>query len=356
MIISSCIYPKLIELLRKQPDCVLATVVSTQGSTPQKAGSSALIGANGLLSGTVGGGMTELKVIQQSKLLLKSKKSGLFSFELHGEIAKGSESICGGNMTILLDSTPELHLPVFTQLQNSLKHRSKGILLTLIDESNQELKITRQWISDMNYWPFEEELRTTIEPAISEMFRNPVADHCRIIPQNGLETLANGLAFLELILPKPALIIAGAGHIGQSLAHLGKFIGFEVTVWDDRSEYANQNLIPDADDVLSGPVEDSLGKINIQDDSYLVIATHGHKSDADVLRKYIVSNAAYIGMIGSKAKVNQMKALFLGNDWATPELWEKIHSPVGLDIGAKTVEEIAISIAAELIKVRNQKS
>jgi len=161
---------------------------------------------------------------------------------------------------------------------------------------------------------------------------------------------------LERILPKPSLIIAGAGHIGHSLAHLGKFLGFDVVVWDDRPEYANQNMFPDADVVLSGTVDESLGQIPVQDDSYLVIVTRGHKSDADVLRKFITSNAAYIGMIGSKAKVTQMKALFLENAWATPEQWSRIYTPVGLDIGAQTVEEIAISIAAQLVKVKNQKS
>ena len=85
-----------------------------------------------------------------------------------------------------------------------------------------------------------------------------------------------------------------------------------------------------------------------------VLATHGHKSDADVLRKFIGSEAAYIGMIGSKAKVSQMKTLFLESGWATVEQWNRVYSPVGLDIGAQTVEEIAVSIAAQLIKVKNQ--
>ena len=117
---SICIYPELVALLQQQTECILATVISTQGSTPQKSGSSALIGNSGLLAGTVGGGITEVKVIQQAQFLLKTKKSGLFAYELHGEIFKGSESICGGSMTILLDATPDLHLPVFNQLKDSL--------------------------------------------------------------------------------------------------------------------------------------------------------------------------------------------------------------------------------------------
>ncbi|MDO8927625.1 MAG: XdhC family protein [Bacteroidota bacterium] len=353
---SICIYPELIALLQQQTECILATVIGTQGSTPQKSGSSALIGTSGLLAGTVGGGITELKVIQQSQCLLKTKKSGLFSYELHGEIFKGSESICGGNMTILLDAIPDLHIHVFNQLKNSLEQRQKGVLLTLTDASDSDdVKIVRQWIveEDLN---LDQNIQDDIRPVISEMFRNAHSEAILAIPFDGNKTLSKGFSLLERILPKPSLIIAGAGHIGHSLAHLGKFLGFDVTVWDDRPEYANQNILPDADVVLSGTVDESLGQIPVQDDSYLVIVTRGHKSDADVLRKFIASNAAYIGMIGSKAKVTQMKTLFLENAWATPEQWSRIYAPVGLDIGAQTVEEIAISIAAQLVKVKNQKN
>lgn len=352
---SFCIYPELIELFHQNADFALATVVSTQGSTPQKPGSSALIGSSGLLAGTVGGGSTELKVIRQSQLLLKTKKSGFFSFELHGEIKKGSESICGGNMIVLIDATPYLHLPVFNQLKHSLSLRQKGILMTYTDSSDaNNVNIFRQWLvkEDLNS---DQKIQDNIRSFVAEMLCDTHSESIRFLPFDEIDQ-PKEYAFIERILPKPSLIIAGAGHIGQSLAHLGKFLGFEVTIWDDRPEYANRDLIPDARVVLSGTVDDSLGKISIQDDSYLVIVTRGHKSDAEILRMFIKSNAAYIGMIGSKAKVAQMKSFFLETAWATPEQWNRIHSPIGLDIGAKTIEEIAISIAAEIVKVRTQKS
>lgn len=353
---SICIYSELVALLQQQTECILATVISTQGSTPQKSGCSALIGTSGLLAGTVGGGITELKVIQQAQFLLKTMKSGLFSYELHGEIFKGSESICGGNMTILLDARPDLHLPVFSQLNDSIERRQKGVLLTLADATDlSDVKIVRQWVVEEDL-DLDQKIQDNIRPVISEMFRNANSEVILAIPFDENETLTKGFSLVERILPKPSLIIAGAGHIGHSLVHLGKFLGFDVTVWDDRPEYANHNMFPDADVVLSGIVDESAGKISIQDDSYLVIVTRGHKSDAGVLRRFIGGNAAYIGMIGSKAKVAQIKALFLENTWATPEQWSRIYAPVGLDIGAQTVEEIAISIAAQLVKVKNQKS
>ncbi len=351
---SSLIYPELIDLLDEYPDSALATVINTVGSTPQKAGNSALIGANGLLSGTVGGGMTELKVVQQSQLLTESKKSGLFSFELHGEIATGSESICGGNMTILIDANPLLQLPVFRQIKSNLELHIPGVLVTWLNKSEKEKTgISRCWFTKDNEHFIPAEWGKTVVTEVLRMLKNP-HPCCQVIEMKDQESGLDDLVFLECLLPKPTLIISGAGHIGQSLTLLGKFLGFEVIVWDDRPEYANQTKIPEADVVLSGTVEESLGQIVILDDSFLVIVTKGHKSDAEILRKFIGSKAAYIGMIGSKAKVKQMKDSFLENRWATPDEWSRIYTPVGLDIGAKTVEEISVSIAAQLVKVRNQ--
>ncbi len=352
--ISSGIYPEIPQLLKQWPGSALATVIHTEGSTPQKAGSSALIGASGLIAGTIGGGKTEFKVIEQAQLLLQTKKSGMFTFELRGDIASGSESICGGSMIILIDATPEKHLPVFIRLKNSLDQRQSGVLLTLADASDSgDVKIARQWIAEENQ-TLEQELKN-LPPIVTEMMQNVHAGSVRTVPFDGMETLAKGCGLVERIVPNPSLIIAGAGHVGQALAHLGKFLGFSVTVWDDRPEYADPLKI-DADVVLTGPMEDSLSKIPIQNDCYIVIVTRGHKTDGEVLHQFIDSDAAYIGMMGSKAKIAKMKTSFFENGWATPEQWSHIHTPVGLDIGGQTVEEIAISIAAELVKVRNRKT
>ena len=349
---SSCIYDRLTELIQLSPECVLATVISTQGSTPQKAGSLPLIGSKGLLAGTLGGGITEMRVIQEAQIRVKSKESGLFSFELQGKIEKGSESICGGNMRILLDATPKLYIPTFRQLNKSLENRIPGVLVSWIDQSDPEnLDITRYWFTKDNELFFPGELGRAVDSIVTKMLDYPFAS-CQSVEMATPEYNQNDLILLESILPKPNLIIAGAGHIGQSLAPIAKTLGFSVTVWDDRPEYADQTRFPDADTFLSGI--ENLEKITVRHDTWVVIVTHGHKSDAEVLRKFIDSEAAYIGMIGSKAKVSQMKTLFLENGWATLEQWNRIYSPVGLDIGAQTVEEIAVSIAAQLIQVRNQ--
>ena len=164
------------------------------------------------------------------------------------------------------------------------------------------------------------------------------------------------MAFLQHIKPFPRLIIAGAGHIGKALAHLGSLLDFEVTVIDDRKEYAHAGNVPDADHLIVKDVGQAIQEQDTGPDSYVVIVSRGHEHDTEALKACIGSRAAYIGMIGSRNKVGVMKKKFLEEKWATPEQWSAIHAPIGIHIGSVTVQEIAISIAAQLVEVRNRKS
>ncbi len=350
--LSTCVYSEIPELLSRGIPVVLATVVHTMGSTPQKAGSTAIIVASGLISGTVGGGQTEFKVIEQAKLLHQNRKSGLYTYELRGEIVEGSESICGGSMTILIDASPENHLPVFRKLKEQTEQRRKGVLLTLADSADtNDVTLIRQWIEADD---LKTDLSAKIKPVVSQMLYDSTAKSVQTIPFDGIDALSKGFTLAEKILPKPLLIIAGAGHIGKALAQLGSFLGFSVAVWDDRPEYADPLKLDNANWVMSCSFDQLLEKFPIRNDCYWVIVTRGHRTDGEVLQRVIQSDAAYIGMMGSKVKVAKMKAEFLSKGWATSSQWNRIHSPVGLDIGGQTVEEIALSIAAELVKVKNQ--
>jgi xanthine dehydrogenase accessory factor len=162
-----------------------------------------------------------------------------------------------------------------------------------------------------------------------------------------------GIVLLEPVFPQKQLIIAGAGHIGKALSHLGKLLDFDVTIIDDRKEYANIENLPDADSIIVREIGPAMEEVKKGKDSYIVIVTRGHNDDAEALKPCIGSGAAYVGMIGSRTKVLRMKDEFIRNNWAIEEQWNQIFSPVGLDIKSKTVEEIALSIAAQLVLVRN---
>ncbi|HSO87668.1 MAG TPA: XdhC family protein [Draconibacterium sp.] len=349
------VYIQLLELIRNKKPCVLATVTGTHGSTPQKSGSSAIFDKKKLLTGTVGGGAVELAIGEIAAEAIHSKKSGYFHFDLDNDISDIEAAICGGGMSILVDADPEKHVEVFEEIKISGINRIPGVLVSFCGSGLSNCDgIKRFWLTSDNLAKFSEIIPYEIIVAATEMLNNSNADEFREIAMPGSKENELKLAFLESIVPSPQLIIAGAGHVGKALSHLGKLLDFEVTVWDDRPEYANKTNLPDADKILCGTLDETLGNLLADRDSFIVIVTRGHKNDADVLRKFIGSKAGYIGMIGSRKKIVQVRESFLKNGWATAEQWAKIHTPIGLEIGSKTVQEIAVSIAAQLIQVKNQ--
>lgn len=159
--------------------------------------------------------------------------------------------------------------------------------------------------------------------------------------------------FLEPVLPAALLYIFGAGHVAASLYKTAKDTGFDVIVVDDRETYANRERFPEAQEVIADDFERAMERLDIRESAYIVIVTRGHRDDMRVLRWAVKTKARYVGMIGSKRKTI---AIFreLQREGLPTELFEGVHAPIGLDIGAVTPEEIAISITAELIAVRRK--
>ena len=348
-----------LQLLDRHRDCsslVLATVTRTHGSTPQKPGSSALFDANGLLCGTVGGGIVEGRVQKLAREGIMSKKSGHFDFNLDNDISKKEEAICGGQISILLDANLNNYLSVFKQLKRSLEDRVPGVLLTMVTRfTENEVLINRYWITETSVPAIPEEFIEKIEPVVTIMLSEANPEDYREIELTIPDEEPSSLFFLEAVYPPAHLVIAGAGHIGRALAHLADLLDFEVTVIDDRPEYANSENIPEADHIIVKDIGEALKNLKKNKDTYVVIVTRGHKDDAAALIPCIGSDLAYTGMIGSKKKIATMRASFIVNKWATSEQWKKIFTPVGIDIKSRTVEEIALSIAAQLVLVRNSK-
>ncbi|SBW06212.1 conserved hypothetical protein [uncultured Alphaproteobacteria bacterium] len=157
--------------------------------------------------------------------------------------------------------------------------------------------------------------------------------------------------FIEPIAPAPLLYIFGAGHVGFSTYKIARMAGFEVVVVDDRAAYANRQRFPEAKEVFAEDWEETLRKLTLSEGDYVFIVTRGHQQDARVLRWAVDTPAGYIGMIGSRAKVATVFQK-LKQDGAPAERLERVHAPVGLDIGATTPEEIAVAVTAEIIAFR----
>lgn len=157
--------------------------------------------------------------------------------------------------------------------------------------------------------------------------------------------------FYEVLDRRPRLIVVGAGHIGVPLAKLGKLLDFEVVVVDDRPEYANRDRFPGVDDILVGPYRETVASLSVHSDTYIVLVTRGHVHDQACLEQVLGSDAAYIGMIGSKRRVRTVLNHLVESGRDVAQI-RRVRAPVGLDINAHTPVEIAVSVVAEIVNVR----
>jgi len=333
--------------LKNNRQLVLATIIDTKGSAPQVPGASALFSTGGLLSGTLGGGILEGDATRRALEVLAEGSSVVYKFDLNANFAAGEGAICGGTAILLLDANPGNSKRVFSDLETSVRNGEPGILATVITGQNK-VKIERFWFKhgEQNGKHIQNELKEIS----GEMASCLEKGNCLYIKKSGTKAV-----FLEPVRPLPKLVIAGAGHIGKALSHIAALLDFEVTVIDDRPEYANRKNIPDADHIIVDSNGKAVRRISKTGDTYIVIVTRGHRKDTDVLKACIDSKLPYIGMIGSKNKIRIMRENFLAQGWATASQFDRVFAPVGLEIGSETVQEIAVSICAQLVQVRNRK-
>src|SRR5271154_5486263 len=168
---------------------------------------------------------------------------------------------------------------------------------------------------------------------------------------NGLICGGQLSVFIEPVVPQPRLYVFGAGHISKSISKIATLAGFATVIVDNREAFASQERFPEADEIFAEEYEDVFPKLPVRDTSYVVIVTRGHRDDMRVMRWAVGTNAKYIAMIGSKRKVIGV-VKELEKEGIPREAFERAFAPMGLDIGAITPEEIAVSIVAEMIAIR----
>ncbi len=334
----------------------LATIVETKGSSPQIPGASAVFSSSGLVMGTLGGGILEGHSQHKAIEALKNKSSLIAEFDLTSDSISEEEAICGGQVKVLIDAMPEKHFKTFRDLSTSYKKRMPGVLATVFGfDPDRKALISRYWIDNDQIDDLNINLPLIFpRKELLGVLSRKKPKLLRIKDNLSAEANPDNFIFLEPIFPLTQLVIAGAGHIGQALAHLGTLLNFDVTVIDDRTEYVNSERFPETDQLIVGDIGQSVKDFPISSDTFIVIVTRGHRYDAEVLKNCISSPAAYVGMIGSRRKIALLKEKSLTEGWASQEELDRIHAPIGLEINSTTVEEIAVSIAAQLILVRSQ--
>jgi len=333
--------------LAKKQRFALAVILSAEGSAPQGAGAAAIFSSNGLIEGTVGGGALEAVIRNTAVAALGKGYPLIANFVLKGETVAADTPICGGRVRVLIDPRPGKDKDAFNSLKRSLAANERGVLATSVRcLSSDRVVLRRDWIAAESRSSYDKEIVKTLsggEPRLA-VFKT----------ESRSGRVDEELLFFEPVLPPARLVIAGAGHIGRAVSHLGRLLDFEVTVIDDRREFANRKNLPDADHVVRADIGKALRAFPFSRDTYVVIVTRGHARDAEALRACVRSEAGYIGMVGSRIKVGLMRKEFIARGWATARRFDRVHSPIGLPIRSKTVQEIAVSIAAEIVLARGE--
>lgn len=334
------IYRKAVHLLEADRNIALATVISTTGSTPGKVGYKMLLwGKNAEILGTVGGGLLEAEIINKASDMLPKIQKQLFTFNL--DPSRGHEKgICGGTIEILIETFDNKSLPLFTEL--SADNLDDTALISNLSPEKSPQKILLK-----NIGRPESFANLNFSPEVTESIKLLITKE-----QTAKITSADGTQiFLETIARQPMLFIFGAGHLACYISKYAKSVNFQITVCDDRAEFANKNRFPDADNIVVQSFETAFDKLTIDENSYVVIVTREHKFDELALEKTLETDAKYIGMIGSKKKTATILKNLKERNVPQQALC-RVYSPIGISIGALTPEEIALSIVAELVKVR----
>lgn len=329
----------------------LATVISRQGPTPMASEAKMLTRADGKIVGTVGGGCTEAQVQSAGKKLLLDGLSRTLDFTLTRKQAGEEGHICGGKVQIFLEPVRECTVAC---AQEAIKLSETGrpcAWATLI---------CRAGAADLgeNTKMLVRADGTTLGSLGNEALAAKVTEEgVKAIREQTPQIVSfddQTEVFIEPMPVVPTVYVFGAGHVSCYLAKMAKLLGFRVVLTDDRSQFANRERFPEADEIIVDDFEVACNKLAVNQFSYLVIVTRGHLHDAEVLEWAVETKSKYIGMIGSRAKV---RILFrdLESKGFKKESLAKVHAPIGLDIKAETPEEIALSIAAEMILVRRQR-
>lgn len=252
------IFAAIGEALTRGDEVALITIVSSNGSTPQRVGVKMLVFADGRTVGTIGGGCYENDALLKAREALRTRKAIRAKYDLNDDFAEDTGLVCGGQMEV----------------------------------------------------------------------------------------------FIEPLEAPPALYVFGAGHVGFFVARLASDAGFEVHVVDDRAAFANRERFPNAAEVVVDDIPTWLAATTLPSSAYAVIVTRGHRHDLDALQALASRPLRYLGLIGSRAKVARIYEQLLAQGQTSLEDLSHVHAPIGLDIGAVTPQEIAVSIVAELVAVR----
>ncbi len=335
------------EQLESGHPVILLSIVDVRGSSPRHPGSKMAVSADGHISGSIGGSLFEAMAIEEARQVLATQQSKFMEYDLTDDGAEAIGMICGGRATVLLDyiaATAE-NVELFRYWHEQSQADNSFHFLTHISHENTGISIYGHSLlfSDGKVFGYS----PLTAPQLGHM-----VEVVRNISITTIVTIGDIRIIADPVRNLKTLFCFGAGHVALPMAHIAAMVSFRVVVIDDRPEFANAERFPEAAQICV--IKDygrAIAELEIDHDSFIVIMTRGHQYDRMVLEQALRTKAGYIGMISSRKKLKNIYQAILASGVAKEEL-ERVHSPIGIDIGSETPEEIAVSVVAQLIEKR----
>ncbi|WP_147576912.1 XdhC/CoxI family protein [Blautia sp.] len=321
--------------MEKKQDLVFVTTISSSGSSPRGAGSKMLVLENGTSYGTIGGGNVEYVSIQHAREVLKQKQSCTRGFALHPDQVADLGMICGGDVVIFFQYISWENQDFYDLCTRILKSWDKNENTWLIFDITEETV----WKAGL----YEEQEGLT---------GLGISDPSPLLQTKAVQKVLDGRKYYcEPLVQKGRVYIFGGGHVAQALVPVLARLEFRCVVFDDREAFSNPQVFPEAEQCILGDFNRISDYLSIQPQDYVCIMSRGHQYDYLIQKQILTTPAYYIGVMGSRKKKEVIRQKLLA-DGFFPEDISRITTPIGLDILAETPEEIAVSIAGQLIAER----
>lgn len=342
------LYDKISQRFDAGEPVIVATVIGGKGSTPRKPGAKMVFFTDGPNAGTVGGGAIEAAVEKVAAAMWTKRGAVIQSYTLQNGRAGNLGMVCGGDQQVLLAylSPDPSHQEVMRWLLRTEDLAGPIYLAIRLQGNGPEYVRAALGLFDSR----DAQFGATEDEAVVARLR----EKCRQKEFYLSEPSGDTTFFVERIKTRETAYLFGAGHVARPIAEIASLVGFRTVVLDDREGFASRDHFPRADEVIVlQDFNHALNGLSLSNDAYVIIVTWSHALDQAVLEQVLTTPAVYIGMIGSRTKVAHCFQSLKDKGFSRDQL-ARVHAPIGLNIGSETPEEIAVSIVAQLIKVRSQ--
>ena len=345
------VFQAAIDILNDGGQAAMSTIISSKGSLPMSEKSKMLVTPEGKIIGTVGGGCLEADVWTEARRVMEEGKSHIQQFVLTEKYAGESGLNCGGVVEILTEPLPEEGSDIFRAVLALKDKGRRGTLVTILTDHPRYPDGKRKVLLCDDGSTVGSLGDSALEAFVTERGWDVLQGEDFAAVDYRTEAGDTLQLFMEPVLPTPTVYVFGGGHVSFFIVQAAKLAGFKVKVIDDRPAFANKERFPQADDTIVMEFDEVRDTFDFGQDDYVVLVTRGHQHDQQILEQIYDCDARYLGMIGSKSKISKMWKRLEAKGIDASYL-ERVHAPIGLNIGADNPEEISISVVGELIMER----